>query len=173
MARARIGDLELDYEVAGQGTPLMLIMGIGASGVLWDDDLVAMLVDRGYQVAWFDHRDIGKSTRLDHLPVPSPRKSLVRGMLGLAVDAPYTLSDLASDTVGLMDHLGWGRAHVLGVSMGGMVGQHLALEHPSRVASLTSLSSSSGSRWHIPAPKALRAMFAPRAKTPAQAIDNV
>jgi pimeloyl-ACP methyl ester carboxylesterase len=72
-----------------------------------------------------------------------------------------------------MDHLGWSRAHVLGVSMGGMVGQHLALEHPARVASLTSLSSSSGSRWHFPAPRALRAMFAPRAKTPAQAIDNV
>jgi pimeloyl-ACP methyl ester carboxylesterase len=173
MPAARVGDVELDYTVVGDGTPLLLIMGIGASGVLWDDDLVAMLVDRGFQVAWFDHRDIGKSTRLDHLPVPSPRTSLVRGMLGLPVAAPYTLSDLAADAVGLLDHLGWRRAHVLGVSMGGMIGQHLVLEHAARIASLTSLSSTPGSRWHVPTPRALRAMFVPRAKTTEQAIDNV
>lgn len=173
MPVARVGDLELDYSVEGRGTPLLLIMGIGASGALWDDDLVAAFVARGFEVARFDHRDIGRSTRLDHLPVPSPRRSLVRGMLGLAVDAPYSLSDLAQDTVGLLDHLGWRRAHVVGVSMGGMIGQHLALEHPHRIASLTSLSSSSGTRWHLPAPRALKAMFAPRARTPEQAIDNV
>lgn len=173
MPLARVGDLELDYTIDGRGTPLLLIMGIGASGALWDDDLVAAFVARGFAVARFDHRDIGRSTRLDHLPVPSPRTSLMRGMLGLAVDAPYTLSDLARDTVGLLDHLGWRRAHVLGVSMGGMIGQHLALEHPERIASLTSLSSTSGTRWHPPAPRAIKAMFAPRARTPEQAIDNV
>jgi pimeloyl-ACP methyl ester carboxylesterase len=173
MAIARVGDVELDYEVVGRGTPLLLVMGIGASGALWDDDLVASLVDRGFEVARFDHRDIGRSTRLDHLPVPSPRTSLLRRMVGLPIIAPYTLSDLATDTVGLLDHLGWERAHVLGVSMGGMVGQHLVLEHAHRIASLTSLSSTAGSRRHLPTPKALRAMFAPRAKTPEQAIDGV
>jgi pimeloyl-ACP methyl ester carboxylesterase len=173
MPIARVGDVELDYEVVGTGTPLLLVMGIGASGALWDDDLVASFVARGFQVARFDHRDIGRSTRMDHLPVPSPRTSLLRRLVGLPVAAPYTLSDLAGDAVGLLDHLGWERAHVLGVSMGGMVGQHLVLEHPERIASLTSLSSTSGTRRHLPTPKALRAMFAPRARTPEQAIENV
>jgi len=173
MARVTVGDVELDYWVEGRGVPLLLIMGIGASGALWDDDLVAALVQRGFEVARYDHRDIGRSTRLDHLPVPSPRESLVRAMVGLSIDAPYTLSDLARDAVGLLDHLGWSRAHVLGVSMGGMVGQHLALEHPDRIASLTSLSSTPGSRWYPPTPRALRALFAPRAGTPEQAIENI
>jgi pimeloyl-ACP methyl ester carboxylesterase len=173
MPVATIGDLELDYDVRGTGEPLLLIMGIGASGALWDDELVDGFVARGFQVATFDHRDIGRSSRLDHLPVPSPRTSLVRGMVGLPVAAPYTLSDLARDTVGLLDHLGWECAHVLGVSMGGMVAQHLALEHPERLLSLTSLSSTPGSRWYPPAPRALRAMFAPRPRTPEQAIDNI
>ena len=171
--RARIGEVELDYDVIGRGTPLLLVMGIGASGALWDDDFVGALVDRGYQVARFDHRDIGLSTRLDHLPVPSPRRTLVRAMVGLPVAAPYTLSDLAGDAIGLLDHLGWERAHVVGVSMGGMVGQHLAIEHAHRVASLTSMSSTTGSRWYPPAPRALRALFAPRAKTTEEAIAGV
>jgi pimeloyl-ACP methyl ester carboxylesterase len=171
--RAQCGDIELDYDVVGSGEPLLLIMGIGASGALWDDDLVAALAARGFQVARFDHRDIGWSTRLDHLAVPAPRRVLARGMLGLAVDAPYTLSHLAGDVVGLLDHLGWRRAHVLGISMGGMVGQHLALEHPARVASLTSMSSTCGSRWYPPAPRALRALFAPRARDPEEAIEGV
>ena len=173
MARARIGDLELEYEVSGSGEPLVLIMGLGASGALWDDDLVAALVDRGFAVARFDHRDIGLSTRFDHLPVPSPRRALVRAMVGLRVDAPYTLSHLATDTAGLMDHLGWQRAHVVGVSMGGMVAQHLALEHPERVASLVSMSSSTGARWYLPAPRAMRALFAPRPRTREQAIEQL
>ena len=171
--RARCGDIELDYEVAGTGEPLLLIMGIGASGALWDDDLVGALVARGFQVARFDHRDIGLSTRLDHLAVPAPRAVLARGMLGLPVDAPYTLSHLAGDVVGLLDHLGWPRAHVMGISMGGMVGQHLALEHPARVASLVSMSSTCGSRWYPPAPRALKALFAPRARDPEAAIEGV
>jgi pimeloyl-ACP methyl ester carboxylesterase len=172
MPVARVGDLELDYAVDGRGVPLLLIMGIGASGALWDDDLVAALIDQGFEVARFDHRDIGWSTRLDHLPVPSPRESMARRLLGIPVAAPYTLSDLAADTVGLLDHLGWRRAHILGVSMGGMIGQHLVLEHPDRVASLTSLSSTCGRRRHLPTPRALRAMFAPRARTPDEAIEG-
>jgi pimeloyl-ACP methyl ester carboxylesterase len=169
----RIGDVDLDYWVEGAGEPMVLVMGIGASGALWDDDFVAQLAARGFALVRFDHRDIGRSTRLDHLPVPHPRTSLLRRMAGLAVDAPYTLSDLAGDVIGLMDHLGWARAHVVGVSMGGMIGQHLALEHPERVLSLTSLSSTSGRRRYLPTPRALSAMFRPRPRSPDEAVQHV
>jgi pimeloyl-ACP methyl ester carboxylesterase len=174
MPRARVSDdVELDYWTGGKGAPLVLIMGIGASGALWDDDLVEAIHARGFETVRFDHRDIGRSTRLDHLPVPHPRKVLARRMLGMRVDAPYTLSALAGDVTRLMDHLGWPRAHVVGISMGGMVAQHLAIEHPERVLSLTSMSSTCGARRYLPQPRALQAMFAPRAKTPEQAIENV
>lgn len=172
--RARVGAVEIAYDVFGEGgRPLVLVMGIGAQRVFWDDALCERFVAAGFQVARFDHRDIGRSTRLDHLDVPDPRRALARGMLGLSVAAPYTLSHLAADVVGLFDHLGWQRAHVLGISMGGMVGQHLALEHPARVASLTSMSSTCGSRWYPPAPRALKALFAPRAKDPEEAIEGM
>lgn len=160
--RARCGDVELAYDVVGDGPrQLVLIMGIGAQRIFWDDRFVARVADAGFTVARFDHRDIGESTRLDHLPVPRPPRTLARHLFGLSVGAPYTLSDMAGDVVGLLDHLGWARAHVVGASMGGMIAQHLAIEHPARVASLTSIMSTPGARrYAIQArPSALRALL--------------
>jgi pimeloyl-ACP methyl ester carboxylesterase len=175
--RARIGDVELEYEVRGAGTPLVLVMGIGAQLIFWDEGLVDRFVDAGYQVIRFDHRDVGLSTRLDHLPVPRPGPVVVRSLVGLPVAAPYTLSDMAADVVGLLDHLGIERAHVIGASMGGMVGQHLALEHPARVRSLTSIMSTTGQRpLHPrlqPKPAALRALFGPTPRSEAQAEESL
>jgi pimeloyl-ACP methyl ester carboxylesterase len=167
--------LELAYEQLGEGRPLVLIMGLGAQRVLWDDRFCARLAERGFRVVRFDHRDIGDSTRLDHLPVPRPWPVLARRMAGLPIDAPYDLSDMARDVVALCDHLGLDRAHFVGASMGGMIAQHLAIEHPRRVASLTSIMSTPGARrWSLATrPAALRALLLPRPRSAEQAADHI
>lgn len=160
--RARVGEVELAYDVFDGGPRrLALIMGIGAQRVFWDDRLCARLADRGFAVVRFDHRDIGESTRLDHLPAPKPPRVMARALLGLTVPAPYGLSDMAADVIGLLDHLGWDRAHVVGASMGGMIAQHLGFEHGARVASLTSIMSSTGARRYavMARPRALGALL--------------
>src|SRR5262249_7825231 len=111
-------------------------MGIGAQRIFWDEPFCEQLVGAGFQVIRFDHSDIGESTKLD-AKVPPPMPTLIRGMIKLQVTAPYTLSDMAHDVIGLLDGLGIDRAHMVGASMGGMIGQHLALEHHERVCSLT------------------------------------
>ncbi|MCX5744232.1 MAG: alpha/beta hydrolase [Proteobacteria bacterium] len=164
---AKVGDLEIAYDVTGdRGTPLVLVMGIGAQRIFWDAGFVALLVDAGFQVVRFDHRDIGQSTHLPReAPVPQIMKLLAKRMAGLAIEAPYSLSDMASDVVGVLDAAGIERAHVVGASLGGMVGQHLAIEHPARVRSLTAIMTSPGARRFLPEPYALQALLAPAPKT--------
>ncbi|MBA3391935.1 MAG: alpha/beta fold hydrolase [Deltaproteobacteria bacterium] len=167
--RASVGEIELAYDLFGdRGMPLVLIMGIGAQRVFWDDALCELFVDAGFHVVRFDHRDIGESSRVD-APVPDPRKALLRRMVGAPVQAPYTLSHMAGDVAGLVEQLGFGSAHVVGVSLGGMVAQHLAIERPERVRSLTSIMSTPGGRRYLPKPSALRALFAPAPKTAIEA----
>ena len=168
--------LELAYDVFGErGRPLVLIMGIGAQRIFWDDEWCEQLVGAGFRVVRFDHRDLGESTRLD-AHVPPPWSTVARRMLGARVAVPYTLSDMARDVIGLMDALGFETAHVVGASLGGMVGQHLAIEHAARVRSLTSIMSSPGARRYIPEPRAFRALFAPAPSSAEEAgrhIENV
>lgn len=152
--------IELAYDIFGdRGMPLVLVMGIGAQRVFWSDALVQQFVAAGFQVVRFDHRDIGQSTRLD-APTPRPMPLLARTIVGLPVTAPYSLSDMANDVVGLLDHLGWKSAHLVGTSLGGMVVQHTALEHPDRVRSITTIMTTPGGRRYMPKPKAFRALFA-------------
>jgi pimeloyl-ACP methyl ester carboxylesterase len=163
--------IELWLEEAGAGPPVFLIMGIGAQHVFWPDRLVALLVGSGLRVLRFDNRDIGASTWLDHLPVPSMPAALGRRALGLPVPAPYTLRDMAADVIGLMDTLGLPRAHLVGASMGGMIAQEAALGWPERVASLTSIMSSPGDLWSmVGRPEALRGLLvkAPRSEAEAR-----
>ena len=170
--RARDGGerpIELAFDVFGaRGRPLVLIMGIGAQRILWDVGFCERLVEAGFQVVRYDQRDVGQSTALD-APVPRPGRQLARRLVGARVEAPYTLSDMAADLAGLLDALGWADAHVVGASLGGMVGQHLAIEHPARVRSLVSIMSSPGARRYLPEPKALRALFLPAPKTAEEA----
>lgn len=177
VARARVGDVELEYEVIGEGDPIVLIMGIGSQMIFWDDGLIERFVAAGHRVIRFDHRDIGLSSRLDHLPVPPPAPTMMRALMGLPVPAPYTLSHMAADVVGLLDHLAIERAHVVGISMGGMVAQHLAIEHPARIRSLTSIMSTTGARpilpSYLPYPSALRALFGPRPRTADEAAEQI
>lgn len=167
--------IELAYDLYGPAgkLPLVLIMGIGAQRIFWDDALCEQFVAAGFQVVRFDHRDIGESTQLD-APVPDPRRLLARRIFNRPITtAPYTLSHMASDVAALIDHLGWQSAHVVGVSLGGMVGQHLAIEHPSKVRTLTSIMSTPGGRRYIPAPRAFRALFAARPRSRAEAGQHV
>jgi pimeloyl-ACP methyl ester carboxylesterase len=173
--RARIGDIELAYDIFGdraRGMPLILIMGIGAQRLMWDDALCERFAAAGFCAVRFDHRDIGESTRLD-APVPRPARLLARRIVGARIDAPYTLSDMASDVAGLIEALGFGTAHVVGTSLGGMVGQHLAIEHPARVRSLVSIMSTPGARRYLPEPRALRALFARAPRTAEEAGRHV
>ena len=162
-------NVEIAYDIFGtSGRPLVLIMGIGAQRIFWDVTMCEQFVAAGFHVVRFDHRDIGQSTHLD-AKVPPPIPTLLRGLARLPLTTPYSLSDMAHDVVGLMDHLGWQSAHVIGVSMGGMIGQHLAIEHPTRVRSLTTVMTTPGGRRYMPKPFALRALFSPAPKSAEEA----
>lgn len=138
-----VGDIELCYESFGdeRDPTLLLVMGLGTQMIAWREPFCRLLVDRGFRVVRFDNRDAGRSTHLHELATPAPWRLLTR-----RVRAGYTLSDMALDCLGLLDHLGVERAHVAGVSMGGMIAQTLAARHPARVLSLTSIMSNTGSR---------------------------
>jgi pimeloyl-ACP methyl ester carboxylesterase len=136
--------IEIAYQEVGDpdGEPLLLVMGLATQMLGWDEEFCAMLAERGFRVVRFDNRDIGHSTMLNEAGVP--RRADV--LLGRRGSAAYVLSDMAADTAGLMDHLGIESAHVVGASMGGMIGQTLAIERPERVKSLLSMMSTTGSR---------------------------
>ncbi len=144
--------VEIEVEDSGAdgsqaGRPVvLLIMGLGMQLVHWPPAFVSALVDAGYRVIRFDNRDVGLSTHLDHLGVPNLVWAGLQHKLGFSPRAPYTLHDMAQDALAVLDALGVARAHVVGVSMGGMIAQRLALAAPQRVASLTSIMSSSGAR---------------------------
>jgi pimeloyl-ACP methyl ester carboxylesterase len=162
-------DIELAYDIFGdRGRPLVLIMGIGAQRIFWDDAFCELGVAAGFQVIRFDARDVGQSTHLD-APVPPPVPTLVRGLAKVAVPAPYDLSDMARDAVNLFDALGLNRPHVVGASLGGMVAQHLAIEHGARLGSITTIMTSPGGRRFLPKPYALGALFKPAPKTAEEA----
>lgn len=124
--------------------PLLLIMGLGMQMVRWHESFVEQLTSRGLQVIRFDNRDSGRSTCFSELPPPRLAQ-LARRRFD---PRQYRLTDMAADTAGLLDALGLDSAHVAGASMGGMIAQTLAAEHPRRVRSLVSIMSSTGSRWH-------------------------
>lgn len=141
---ARVGEIELCYETFGarEAPALLLVMGLGSQMVLWEDDFCAELAARGLWVVRFDNRDIGRSTILRNAPVPALGQLLRRDRRA----ASYSLEDMADDAAGLLDHLEVVAAHVVGVSMGGMISQLLAIRHPDRVLSLVSIMSSTGNR---------------------------
>jgi pimeloyl-ACP methyl ester carboxylesterase len=156
---ASANGIELAYQEFGEptGEPLVLVMGLGMQMLGWHEELCGMLVARGFRVVRFDNRDIGCSTKIDSAGVPN-RLDI---MLGRRSTAPYLLSDMAADTAALMDHLEIESAHLVGVSMGGMIAQTLAIERPGRVASLVSMLSSTGRRWvGTPSPRTFATLMA-------------
>jgi pimeloyl-ACP methyl ester carboxylesterase len=143
---ARVGELDLAYDTRGAGEPLLLVAGFGMTRAMWSDELSDKLAGRGLQVVRMDNRDTGGSTRLTKLGVPDVPRLFLRSMLGRTVTPLYTIEDMARDAVGLMKSLGHGRFHVVGASMGGMIAQTIALEHPATLASMTSIMSTPGGR---------------------------
>ncbi len=139
---AAIGDLDLCYETFGDDADpaLVLIMGLATQMIGWRDGFCEGLASRGFLVIRFDNRDVGRSTRLDDLPVPTFWQLVRRDKTA----AGYTLEDMAADTVGLLDHLEIERAHIVGASMGAMIAQTVAATYPDRVRSLVSIMGSTG-----------------------------
>ncbi len=170
---------QIDIEVedsgagaAGAARPVvLLIMGLGMQLVAWPGEFVQALVDAGYRVIRFDNRDVGLSQHFDALGKPHLIWQSLKFKLGWTLHAPYHLHDMALDTLGVLDALGIRQAHVLGVSMGGMIAQRVALAAPERVLSLSSVMSSSGAKGLPQArPEVLRALLKKPADGGAQAV---
>lgn len=169
-APARNGAVELVHERTGStGEPLLLISGLGMQLTFWPDTLLEAFADAGFDVARYDNRDVGRSTALTALGAPSLARMLARPRAA----ARYTLSDMAADAVAVLDALGWESAHLFGTSMGGMIAQTVAIEHPARVRSLTSVMPSPGPWIARPRLRAALVPAAPPARTPEQAGEQV
>ena len=153
MTAIRANGITIEYEEMGSPDEpvILLIMGLGMQLIAWPETFCEGLVGRGFRIVRFDNRDIGLSTRMPSVGPLASTAMMARAFLGLPVRPPYTLEDMARDTVGLMDALGIGQAHVVGASMGGMIAQIVAIEHPERVRSLTSIMSTTGNR-DLPGP---------------------
>jgi len=163
MTSAQIGSLEIAYETFGDpaAEPLLLVMGLGGPMIWWQDGFCEQLAEAGFHVIRFDNRDTGRSTKMSgRVALPL----LLRAFAGLPVTVPYRIDDLADDAFGLLDHLGIDSAHVVGMSMGGMIAQTMAIRSPERVRSLTSIMSTTGARtvgWQDP-------VIVPRLLSPAK-----
>ena len=163
-AIAQANGIALCYDTFGDplAPPLLLIMGLASQMIAWDDEFCAQLAARGYRVIRFDNRDIGLSTRFTEAGVPDVAAAFMAAMQGKPVSAPYLLSDMAEDAVGLLDALGIDKAHVVGASMGGAIGQTLAIRHAQRLRTLTSIMATTGAPG-LPPPttEALAMLFKP------------
>lgn len=145
MTLIQANGIDIEYQEQGTGEPLLMVMGLGRQLTEWPQGLVDAVAARGFRVIRFDNRDAGLSTLFPG-PPPTLRQTATSVMLRRKMRSEYELSDMAADAVGLLDALGIERAHVVGVSMGGMIGQVLAIEHQQRVLSLTSIMSTTGNR---------------------------
>jgi len=146
MPKVNANNIEIEYETFGNKSdkPLLLVKGLGAQMIDWDEEFIQLLVDHGFFVIRFDNRDVGLSTKIEEAGEPNMMEAYIAIQAGKPFEPPYTLEDMADDTVGLLDALNIEKAHICGTSMGGMIAQLMTLRHPTRVLSLTSIMSSTG-----------------------------
>ena len=162
MPQITANGIEIEYEAHGDPAhpPLLLVMGLGAQMTLWPIELIDALTARGYYVIRYDNRDIGLSEKFGHAGVPDVRKVALMKLFGLRPKLAYRLADMAADAADLLRVLWIDKAHVVGASMGGMIVQLLAANHPEKVLSLTSVMSTTGNRrLPKPRPEALKALM--------------
>lgn len=162
MAQAQVNGISIEYDVQGAENtdPLLLIMGLGGQLTRWAQPLMDKFVARGFRTIRFDNRDVGLSEKF--AAVPNLQEVIAARMRGERPNVPYVLEDMAADAVGVLDHLGIARAHVCGVSMGGMIGQLVAADYPDHVLSLTSIMSTTGNPTLTPAkPEAMAVVMTP------------
>jgi pimeloyl-ACP methyl ester carboxylesterase len=169
---AAANGIEIGYETHGDpdAEPLLLVMGLGAQLIAWPIELCDALVDRGFFVIRYDNRDTGLSTKMSDAGGDF-MSSFMKASQGEAIEVAYSLSDMAADGMALLDHLGLESAHVVGASMGGMIAQTMAIEHPERVRTLTSIMSTTGDP-HVgqPTPEAMAMLLRPVPTTRDDAI---
>ncbi|MHA1930986.1 MAG: alpha/beta fold hydrolase [Promethearchaeota archaeon] len=146
MPKAKANDIEIEYETFGDPSdkPLLLINGLGSQMINWDEGFIQCLVEHGFFVIQFDNRDVGLSTKIEETGEPDMMQAYLAIQAGKPFEPPYTVEDMADDAVGLLDALNIEKAHICGFSMGGTIVQVIAYRHPTRVLSLTSISSSTG-----------------------------
>lgn len=159
--------ISLHYESIGRVSdpPIVLVMGLAVQMILWPDDFCKMLANKGFRVIRFDNRDVGLSTQLNHLGTPNISVAYMKFMLGMPIKANYRIDDMAADTAALIAALGLPKVHLVGASMGGMIAQNLAASVPERIASLTSIMSTTGRRSLPKASwRAMKALMTPPAK---------
>lgn len=169
------GDVELHHQSAGDPADptLLLVSGLGSQCLSFDLELVGRFVDAGFHTVRFDNRDVGLSTKFADV-TPNLRPVVEALRAGETPDVPYLLSDMAADAAAVLDALGVDAAHVLGVSMGGMIAQTLAIEHPDRVLSLTSVMSTTGDRTvGRPTPEANALLMTPAGPTREDAVERM
>ncbi len=160
--RVAANDIELEVECVGDESdpPVVLVNGLGGQLVRWGDPFCTRLAEQGLRVVRYDQRDVGLSTKFDHFAIERVREAIGRAFRGEHPEVPYRLEDMADDLAGLIGALGLARAHVGGISLGGMVGQLAAIRHPERLLSLTSIMSSTGDRsLPGPTPEAARVLM--------------
>lgn len=143
MPQIQSNGVSLEVETIGNSDnpAVLLVMGLGAQMTAWPDDFCQQLCERGYFVIRFDNRDVGLSTWFDEIGEPNMNRTYLSHLFGRKIKSPYSLSDMADDAVGILDSLGVDKVHLIGASMGGMIAQRLALNHPERVMSLCSIMS--------------------------------
>jgi len=172
MPTAQANGLSICYETFGKpgDAPLLLVMGLGAQMTMWDPVFCQALASQGFFVIRFDNRDVGLSSKIEGGPAPD----FAKAMTGDTSSAAYTLWDMADDAVGLLDHLGIEGAHIVGASMGGMIVQSMAIRHPRRVLSMTSIMSTTGALSVGQAkPEALGALMATPPASREEAIEQM
>jgi pimeloyl-ACP methyl ester carboxylesterase len=156
--------IEISYEEQGDpaAPAMLLVMGLGAQMTLWPDELVVALASEGFRVIRYDNRDIGLSQKMEGQRAPSPAVQVLRKKIGFPAKVPYTLKDMADDGIGVLDALGIDKAHVVGASMGGMIVQLMAIHHPERLLTMTSIMSTTGNgKLPQAEPAAIGALTAP------------
>ena len=168
MPIVKANGIDIAYDEFGdRGAPaILLIMGLGVQLTGWRETFCRRLADGGFRVVRFDNRDVGLSSHFDQAGIPDMAANFQKAVRGEPVDAAYTLAEMGDDAVGLLDALGIAKAHIVGVSMGGMIAQLVAAQHADRVLSLISIMSSSGRPGLPPGkPEAMMALMAPAAGT--------